>query len=40
MEARGDMPAKAEEHEAICEDLDSIFQEHKLNKESTHKLLY
>ena len=40
MESRGEMPAAAEEHEAICEDLDHIFQEHKMDKNSTHKLLY
>ena len=40
MEARGEMPAAAEEHEAICEDLDHIFEAHSLNKEKAHKLLY
>ena len=40
MEARGEMPAAAEEHDAICEDLDAIFDSHQLNKDKTHKLLY
>ena len=40
MEAKGEMPAASEHHAVICEDLDHIFSEHKLNKDGDHKLLY
>ena len=35
MEAKADMPAASEEHAVICEDLDHIFSEHKLDKKET-----
>ena len=32
--------AKKELHDSICDDLDDIFAEHKLDKTETHQLLY
>ena len=40
MEAKGDMPAYKEEASAAGEDLDHIFETHKLDKNGAHKDLY
>ena len=40
MEAKGDMPAYKEEACAAGEDLDHIFETHKLDKDGAHKELY
>ena len=31
---------KVEHHDALCEDLDHIFSEHKLEKTGKHQMLY
>ena len=40
LEAREKMAPKAQQHDAICDDLDTIFSSHGLKKDADHKLLY
>lgn len=40
MESKGDLPANDEHNAVVCEDLDSIFSSHNLNKDGKDKALY